>query len=263
MLWKELDQAFSDYVKDKSIAIVGPSETTIGKKMGELIDSYDIVVRVKSFMYPDEMICDLGKRSDILYTTEARDRVDIQEYKTYKHPHTHKDTYHYEKFDSFDQYSDLEFVVSTYPQDEWFAERYTAQLDDLRKSGITKCRFVKSESYFNAKKKTDRPNSGFSAILDILSFDIRSLHIFGLDFHRAMYRSNYQNSLYTHETIRNDTLWRDGADSHQPDLQYQYFKYELWKKDERIKPDKSLLEFLENDELDCIYAEKKEELDDA
>tara|TARA_A100001011_G_C14311427_1_gene845794 strand:+ start:293 stop:1069 length:777 start_codon:yes stop_codon:yes gene_type:complete len=257
MLWEELDQVFSDYVRGKSIALVGPSETSTGQKEGELIDSFDIVARVKSFMYPEEMQLDLGRRCDILYTTEARDRVDIQEYRTYTHPYTGEKTYHYEKFSGFEQYKDLEFVISTYPKDEWFSNRYTQQLNDLRKSDIVKCRFVNSESYFRAKEKTDRPNSGFSAILDILSFDIKSLNIFGLDFHRAMYRENYQNSLYTHETIRNDTIHRDGPDSHQPDLQYQYFKYEIWEKDSRVMPNKSLLKYLKDDSYDCIYGDKE------
>lgn len=257
MNWKEMDEAFSNYVKGKSVAIVGPSETTVGAAEGNHIDSFDIVARVKSFMYPDNMIDDLGKRCDVLYTTEAKDKVDIEDYATYKHPFTGENVYRYEKFPGFDQYKDLEFVISTYPKDEWFANRYTSQLNDLRKSEIVKCRFVNSESYFRAKEKTDRPNSGFSAILDILSFDIKSLHIFGLDFHRAMYRKNYQNSLYTHETIRNDTVHKDGPDTHQPDLQYQYFKYELWKKDQRICPNNSLLGFLNDDKYDEIYKEKE------
>tara|TARA_R110000824_G_scaffold60050_10_gene160899 strand:+ start:9346 stop:10122 length:777 start_codon:yes stop_codon:yes gene_type:complete len=255
--WEEADIEFSRYVDGKTLAIVGPSETAVGLGEGDTIDSFDIVARVKSFMYPDEMKADLGTRSDILYTTEARDRVDIKKYETYRHPTTGESTYRYEKFDGFDQYSDLKFVVSTYPRDEWFSDRYFGHLDDLRKSEITKCRFVNSPSYFRAKEKTDRPNSGFSSIVDILSFDIKSLHIFGLDFHRAMYRKDYQNSLYTHETIRRDTIYRDGIDSHQPDLQYQYFKYEMWKKDKRIKPNQSLLRFLSNDSYDCIYGEAK------
>lgn len=256
MTWEKMDEDFSNYVKGKSVAIVGPSKTTVGRHEGNLIDSFDIVARVKSFMYPHEMKIDLGARTDILYTTEARDRVDIKNYKKYIHPQTGEETYHYEKFESFDQYKGMRFVVSTYPQDEWFADRYTSQLTTLKDSGIVGCRFVDSSAYFKAKKSTDRPNSGFSAIVDILSFDISSLHIFGIDFHRAMYRDNYQNSLYTHETIRTDTISKDGPDSHQPDLQYQYFKYELWGKDSRIKPNKPLLDFLNDDKYDLVYGDK-------
>lgn len=255
--WIEMDKKFSDLVKGKTVAIVGPAATTIGREEGAKIDSCDIVVRVKSFMYPREMEVDLGTRTDILYTTEARDRVDIQKYEVLKHPVTRKDTYKYEKFSGFEQYKDLKFVVSTYPEDEWFADRYTQHMIDLKDSGIVDCRFVSSKPYFTAKDKTNRPNSGFSALLDVLSFDIASLHIFGLDFHRTMYREGYQNSLYTHETIKGDTLkqWSDGPDNHMPDLQYAYFKYEMWKNDTRIIPNQALLEFLQNDKYDKIYGD--------
>lgn len=255
LTWQQMDESFADYVRGKSIAIVGPAATAIGREQGHIIESCGLVARVKSFMYPDEMKIDLGSRTDILYTTEARDRVDIQEYKEYNHPVTGNKTYKYEKFSGYDQYNDIEFVVSTYPQDEWFADRFVPQLEDLRRSDVVKCRFVNSEHYFKAKAQTNRPNSGFSAIVDMLSFDIDSLHIFGLDFHRSMYRKSYQNSLYTHETIKGDTLsqWSDQGDSHQPDLQYQYFKHNVWGKDTRVKPDQALLDFLNDDSYDSIY----------
>ena len=255
--WKENDEAFASYVAGKTVAIVGPSSTAMGLGEGELIDSFDIVARVKSFKYPTAMQIDLGVRTDILYTTEAYDRVDIQNFETYTHPPTGSPTYHYEKYGGFEQYDGIKFVVSTYPIDEWFSDRYKDGFNELRKSGISGCRFANSESYFKAKKKTNRPNSGFSAILDILSFDIKLLRIFGLDFHRAMYRESYQNSLYTHETIRMDTIHSDGPDTHRPDLQYQYFKYDIWMKDDRVNPNEALTNFLKDNKYDCLY--KKEE----
>ncbi len=257
LTWKENDEAFASLVTGKTVAIVGPSSTSMGLKEGALIDSFDIVARVKSFKYPVEMQPDLGTRTDILYTTEAYDKVDIQDFNTYTHPSTGESTYRYEKYNNFDQYKDIKFVVSTYPIDEWFSSRYKGGFDELRKSQITGCRFTDSKSYFEAKKKTDRPNSGFSAILDILSFDIKLLRIFGLDFHRAMYREGYQNSLYTHETIRTDTLHRDGPDTHQPDLQYRYFKYDIWMKDDRVNPNDVLTDFLKDDKYDSLYQEKE------
>jgi len=255
MTWKEMDNDFSNYVKGKSIAIVGPSETTSGSANGKLIDSFDLIARVKSFLYPESMIVDIGSRTDILYTTSPQDRVDIKEYEKYLHPVTGEETYRLEKFEGFNQYKNVEFVVSTYPEDEWFADRYTSQFEELKESGIVNCRFANSESYFEVKKDTDRPNSGFSAIVDILSFDISSLHIFGIDFHRAMYRSDYRNSLMTHDTVHSFTSGKDGPDSHRPDLQYQHFKYKLWKNDPRIVPDESLMKFLNDDKYDAVYGD--------
>jgi len=251
--WIEIDSDFATFVSGKSIALVGPSSSTIGKDYGKKIDNFDIVARVKSFNYPDDMKGDLGSRTEILYTTNPLDRADLKDFSEYPHPATGKLTYHYEKYDNFKQYEGITFVVSTYPQDEWFSNRYVGDFDKLRKSGITQSRFVNSKSYFEARNSTNRPNSGFSAIIDILSFNIKSLHIFGLDFHRVMYRGGYQNSLYSHETIKTDTSCSDGPDTHQPDLQYQYFKQKIWKKDVRVNVDDALSEFLSDPKYDWIY----------
>ena len=110
------------------------------------------------------------------------------------------------------------------------------------------------QSYFKAKTETDRPNSGFSAILDILSFDLKELHIFGLDFHRSMYRGDYQNSLYSYAIISDDMRRQDGGDTHQPDKQFKYFKNKIYNLDKRVKVDEKLEHYLSDKKYEDIYA---------
>jgi len=54
-----------DLIKDKNVAIVGPSSFLENKKKGKLIDSYDIVIKINRF---NELSADdYGKKVDILF----------------------------------------------------------------------------------------------------------------------------------------------------------------------------------------------------
>ena len=59
---------FKSFVAGKSIALVGPASTLAGQRMGELIDSHDVVVRLNhSWPLPQEFRDDIGARVDIIY----------------------------------------------------------------------------------------------------------------------------------------------------------------------------------------------------
>ncbi|MAF24984.1 hypothetical protein CL634_05350 [bacterium] len=246
------DSYFQEWTKDKRIALVGPGESAIGKKRGEFIDSFDIVSRVKSITYPEKFFEDLGERCDILYTTNPFDRVDVIKQELCRHQ-IGETVHKKEKYEDFDYLKKVKCVVCTYPEEEWFSERFIKDFEQLKASGITKVRYANPESYFKAKIDTSRPNSGFSAILDILSFDIGELHMFGLDFHRSMYRSDYQNSLYNHQIILDDTTRSDGGETHQPDKQFRYFKYKIYNIDKRVKVDEELEHYLNDEKYEKIY----------
>ena len=58
---------FKNYIKNKSLIIVGPSPSLIGKKLGNFIDSFDVIFRIKkSFPVPKEYEVDLGTKTDVL-----------------------------------------------------------------------------------------------------------------------------------------------------------------------------------------------------
>ena len=55
-----------DLVKNKRVALVGPSPHILGKKQGSYIDSFDIVIRVNEFGIPSSLYEDYGSRTDII-----------------------------------------------------------------------------------------------------------------------------------------------------------------------------------------------------
>lgn len=59
------EKTFEKYLKDKSVAIVGNSPREIGLKKGQMIDSYDAVVRMNMFSVSDEFKEDYGEKTSI------------------------------------------------------------------------------------------------------------------------------------------------------------------------------------------------------
>ena len=56
-----------DIIKNKQIAIVGPSSSLIDKKMGKIIDNFDVVIRINRFCDRVLSIEDYGEKVDILF----------------------------------------------------------------------------------------------------------------------------------------------------------------------------------------------------
>ncbi len=61
------ERTIANIIKDKKVAIVGPSQYLIGLKLGRLIDGYDIIIRTNnSYQIPTEYHVDYGSTCDIL-----------------------------------------------------------------------------------------------------------------------------------------------------------------------------------------------------
>ena len=138
-----------------------------------------------------------------------------------------------------------------YPQGEWFFGRFIEALEKFSQSRDV--RIIGDKPYFKVKKHTNRPNAGFSAIIDLLTAPISELYITGIDFYRSLFRGSYLNSGYTPGTIRAWAHSGDGIDPktgeedrHDPDAQFKYFKYDMYLKDKRIKVDNFLTKVLNN-----------------
>lgn len=65
---QEYNKWFKGYIKKKDVILVLPSKKLEGKRLGNFIDSFDVVVRVnQGYLYSDNLIEDFGVRTDILY----------------------------------------------------------------------------------------------------------------------------------------------------------------------------------------------------
>ena len=224
------EEEYMSFIKGKRVALVGPAASLLGQDLGKKIDSYDVVIRIKSFDQEDAESS--GTRCDVLYQTSPYDRCDVVEKKE-KKIFGNLPSYIFESYvDPIDVYKSrgIQWLCSCYPAQEWFSENFAGDWRSLEDK--IQWRFCNYALYKEVRKgrNVGRPNSGFSTFLDLSTLDYSELFICGIDFYRSMYKPNYQNSLCTEDLVHRWSLveTNHGADgryeTHKPDAQYANFK---------------------------------------
>lgn len=240
---------YHEILKDKRVALVGPSATSVHEKSGSQIDDFDVIIRIKSVDVNPKYFDYIGRKTHFTYSTSPHEDPDIEGNNLNgSEPSIKKLQLNKNKL------QEMGFLgfCSTYPRGEWFFNRLEAAYEDVSQDfGV---RIMDDEPYLSIKKEVNRPNSGFSAIIDLLESPLKELYITGLDFHRSLYREDYRNSHWNKDTIENMTNDPDGPDVHLPDEQFRYFKYNMYRQDDRIKADKFLKQFLEDPKYEkCLH----------
>ncbi len=199
---RERDPDYAGYLAGKRVALVGPAETTLGTRQRERIDAADVVVRLNStaeyLPLSDELAADMGSRTDVLYFA-SRFLADL---------------YH-------DNRAVLEAIV-----DEDLARymvcvdnTYLYQRNPVVANAVDGIRDLiearrASTGFVRSKATAERligwlggyaARTGFIALVDLLSYDIRHLYVTGLTFyHRGghLFREEAPTDLYP---LRNPT----------------------------------------------------------
>jgi hypothetical protein len=225
--------SIQDYLKGKKVALVAPGKSLEGKGQGSFIDSFDVVVRInRALSLSKELSKDLGSRTDILYNCldfcpEAGGPID---------PKTWLDL-------------GVKYVCSTYPKSEFFTRPELS-------NGLDKyipTRWMPDEVYYPIRRGIKgRPNSGTTSLVDLLSFDIKSVRLFGIDFFRTLYIDEYSKKA-TRRSDFEKFLKTNPSDRHDPDSQYLFFKNTLYKNDNRIEVDDYFKEIIKDPNFDNMY----------
>ena len=170
------DTQYNDLLKDKRVIIVGPSPSLVGSGKGKEIDDYDIVVRVnKGFPIEEGLQSDLGSRTDIhyhcLHTT----------------PLCCGDVFYKEMKD--------ENVFLSCPYPKYINSFYNDVTSFEKENKKWKLPFhcADTDYYIGvARMLGTRPNSGTMTIMDLLSYDLKELHITGFTWFRDGWRKSYK-----------------------------------------------------------------------
>lgn len=187
--------AFKEYLKGKSVVLVGPASTLLGQGMGPWIDGHDVVVRINhAWPLPKHLARDVGTRTDILYHNLNPKKQRLRK----------KDIIAMHQ-------SGVQWVVSTHPA---VRARYRRRQQLLRRlSG----RYVRFRAVPLSVKKRLRPhvgsaNGGLIAIVDLLRYPIARLYVTGFSFYTTPYldypnykRSFIKNALNHHNQRRHKT----------------------------------------------------------
>jgi len=212
---------YADYLKGKRVIVVGPAPHMDGSKMGDFIDSYDVVVRVnRGYRISKDMVSDLGQRTDILYQTML--------------PHLGMGT----TTPIEELKNKMQWVSASFPD-----KKHKPMIEKFIKFNSNRMRFhiIDKKYWESLRKKVDVPHSGTVAIFDMIKHDIKELYVAGITFyqatgpHGAFYYEGYHKKA-------NKKKWAKGT-KHDCSRTFKYFK-KISEKDNRIKCDHILEELL-------------------
>lgn len=214
----EVRKQYRDYLDGKRVVIVGPAPSVVGSNQGTIIDSYDIVVRLnKALPIPHGLKNDIGTRTDVLYNCMNPSPECGGEIKT----------------DILTE-NGVKFLVAPYPPTTGY--RFGADIENYLKLNGQKVPFCHFDQklFADLLKEIKLPNTGISAIIDLLSFNIKELYITGFTFFKGGYMKEYRG--YNEQQV----LQRMAKyNLHDQDKQLAYMKTIL-PNEPRVKMDNAL-----------------------
>jgi hypothetical protein len=255
LLQPDYDADYHRLLKGKRVAIVGPAETLIGTGQGDLIDSYDLIVRfntvIRYLPFPDELARDIGTRTDLLYanTEVVLDGIVDQ-----------RDVSHTGFAALCDQLA-LKYIVST---NNDFTYKDSRQARQCHADGETAKRFLRDQKIKTAFRMLFATSNlarkwlsgyiartGFLAIVDLLAYNVSQLYITGMTFYHQgghLFLADRASELHPLKNHRGE-LPKDGNLGHN-----SYFELELMRIladafGEKLQLDERLQQLME-DQLD-------------
>ena len=179
---------FEKYLNDKKIIIVGPASYLIGKNLGNFIDSFDIIIRIKRG-YPIEptLAMDLGIRTDILLSSLKTNGVkDLNKNIYYQNNFNKKDIQKMNK--------ELKFILFPYPTSIIPFNKFYNQYKLLNVETILILGDDKYKEYINFIKEIDTtPTIFLSSLWYLLNYKFKELFIIGITFQMDGYYTNYKS----------------------------------------------------------------------
>ena len=227
----KINKKYAKFLKGKRVALIGPANKTKGTLQGEMIDSYDIVVRMNlGFKAPAKIQKDVGKRLDILYCSLSNWYFDTKIFTKKRILELKKER-------------NLKWFIGTGVHREAILK--LASYNKSVKAGL-KIRQVSRSDFKKIKSKLkSKPSAGIVAIQDLLRHDISELYISGFTFYNyKVPKSEGRNSYYYSGYNPGYKAHAGGVYNHNLKGEAKIVK-KICKLDGRVKTDKILENILE------------------
>ena len=168
---------FSAFIAGKSVALVGPAASLIGRRQGDLIDSHDVVVRLNlGCPVPAGQEVDLGARTNVLYHVLFNARLSAAAGQS----HTVRQVRGWAD-------AGVRFIVTRQDAHNARVERFRPILGDLLPLVVMSAewkRTIKDATGTN-------PNTGTLAICHLLDAGASKVWVTGFDFYATGYHVGY------------------------------------------------------------------------
>ena len=217
-------------INNNNLILVGPAPTVLDKH--DQIESFDYVVRLNDSYKTTGIEKDYGKRTDILYLNGDRTRKLLND--------NNKLSFYYN--DIISNPFNTKFICC--------------------KNNISR-NFIKNGVYMSRRKKFDevydkvsgynncKKGNGFNialiSIMDLLLYNIKSLHVIGLTFYDPEENYYNNNHVMNINNLEKKILMCDPSINKHPQKEQKVFLYNLYLNDERLSFDNKTLYYLTKD----------------
>ena len=252
----------NDFLKGKRVVLVGPAPYLENSGRGRYIDNFDVVGRMKKgYPIPTPLSKDIGSRTHLYFTN-------------FKKNHNNLNVYTYQQMFR----EGVKFIIFPYPIKYQRGERnqtlykltqknFTKQMEFIRNNYSKRYPFRipitydGSSDYFNFIENVmgTRPTTGLLAVLDLLQYDVKEVHLIGFTFRYELILEQMRETMVEFEHLRtiysqyykndeeNAYSWRTTIRNHTHELtkEIKFFK-RLMRLDKRITVDAKLQGILDN-----------------
>lgn len=172
-----IDKRYNEFLKNKSVVIVGPAAYIESEQLGDFFDSFDVVVRLNRSYPVTNKKCH-GSRCDIRYHNMS---LNLSQGGPLMIDQMIND--------------DVKYICSPFPKHlSYFHNDIKKCESELENSNINFHHWADLEQFLTLHMILQtRPNIGTCAILDLLNYDIKQLHISGITFFNDGYISTYHD----------------------------------------------------------------------
>lgn len=222
---RQIEKDYANYLKGKRVVIVGPAPYMNRLFLGNLIDSYDVVVRLNVALplHPLAYHC-FGRKTNILYHSMSEESG--------------------RDFSSLVEGWGLDYLCSSYPNKRWYT---VANIRFLSKGENIAFRIMPTRGWKKLLWHLDStPNTGTMAIVDLLRYNIAELFIAGFSFEMGVY------SGLSRGEPRIDIIKVEQKDSEQPFIELLHDQAKqrellvsICRNDTRVRVDNCLSNLLE------------------
>jgi len=203
-------------ISNKRVCIVGPAKHIENLNDAELIDSYDVVIRfVGSLPLSDRLKQCVGSKTDIIISSEIPPR-------------------HIKDLDMVRRYSNVLMIPCTSTKASGPYAPINQSVNRLKKLDDIDLLLMDDELFKRIGQKVHtHPTTGFSALMQILSYNIAELYIVGFTFSHERVQEYVDYSNVTDARVLRDleTGWHNVTNE-----KFYFLKYIM--ADKRVKIDK-------------------------
>lgn len=187
--FKNIEDNYTKYLKNKSVIIVGPAEHV---NSGKFIDSHDVVIRLNKGLKLCEKPEKYGSKTNVMYFADHHSYNGLTK-------------------EDLKKLNFMKFQFPDVDNKDYFHPLGKTEYDGYKTIPFSNTILRTDKSYLDFEKQIKtRPNTGTFAIWDILKYPIKSLYITGITLNTTNYSEDYFKTIKNHDhaikTVNNDKI---------------------------------------------------------